>query len=44
MHITDTNHVTLIVADLQATRHFYSDVLGMTEAPRPARCLYDREC
>ena len=36
MHITDTNHVTFIVADLRATRHFYCDVLGMTEAPRPA--------
>jgi catechol 2,3-dioxygenase-like lactoylglutathione lyase family enzyme len=30
------DHVTLICADLEATRRFYIDFLGMTEVPRPA--------
>jgi catechol 2,3-dioxygenase-like lactoylglutathione lyase family enzyme len=30
------DHVTLICADLEATRLFYVGVLGMTEVPRPA--------
>jgi catechol 2,3-dioxygenase-like lactoylglutathione lyase family enzyme len=30
------DHVTLICADLEATRRFYVDFLGMTEIPRPA--------
>lgn len=30
------DHVTLICADLEATRRFYVDFLGMTEVPRPA--------
>jgi len=30
------DHVTLICADLAATRRFYVDVLGMSEVPRPA--------
>jgi catechol 2,3-dioxygenase-like lactoylglutathione lyase family enzyme len=29
-------HVTLICADLEATRRFYVDFLGMKEVPRPA--------
>lgn len=29
------DHVTLIVADLSATRDFYVGILGMTEMPRP---------
>ncbi len=33
---TSFDHVTLICADLEATRRFYVDVLGMTEVPRPA--------
>ena len=30
------HHVSLIVRDLEATRHFYSEVLGLPEVPRPA--------
>ena len=30
------DHVTLICADLEATRQFYVELLGMTEVPRPA--------
>jgi catechol 2,3-dioxygenase-like lactoylglutathione lyase family enzyme len=30
------DHVTIICADLEATRRFYVDVLGMTEVSRPA--------
>lgn len=29
------DHVTLICADLETTRRFYVDFLGMTEVPRP---------
>jgi catechol 2,3-dioxygenase-like lactoylglutathione lyase family enzyme len=29
------DHITLVVADLDATRNFYVDVLGMTECERP---------
>ena len=36
IHITDLNHVSIVVKDLQASRHFYGDVLGMDEVPRPA--------
>jgi catechol 2,3-dioxygenase-like lactoylglutathione lyase family enzyme len=34
--VTTFDHVTLICADLEATRQFYVDLLGMTEVPRPA--------
>lgn len=30
------DHITLIVADLDATRQFYVELLGMEEHPRPA--------
>jgi catechol 2,3-dioxygenase-like lactoylglutathione lyase family enzyme len=30
------DHVTLICEDLEATRRFYVDFLGMTQVPRPA--------
>ncbi len=33
--IENLNHVTLIVADLEASRRFYRDGLGMAEIPRP---------
>lgn len=33
--VTSFDHVTIICADLDATRRFYVDVLGMTEVPRP---------
>jgi catechol 2,3-dioxygenase-like lactoylglutathione lyase family enzyme len=29
------DHVTLVVKDLDASRHFYVDVLGMKPVPRP---------
>ncbi|HAA62977.1 MAG TPA: glyoxalase [Planctomycetaceae bacterium] len=30
------DHVTVVVGDLEASRTFYVDVLGMLEVPRPA--------
>ena len=33
--VTSFDHVTIICADLEATRRFYVDVLGMTEVSRP---------
>lgn len=35
IHVKSIDHVTIVVKDLQATRHFYVDVLGMTEVARP---------
>jgi catechol 2,3-dioxygenase-like lactoylglutathione lyase family enzyme len=34
--VTAFDHVTLVCADLEATRRFYVDVLGMREVSRPA--------
>lgn len=34
--VTSFDHVTIICADLEATRRFYVDVLGMIGVPRPA--------
>jgi catechol 2,3-dioxygenase-like lactoylglutathione lyase family enzyme len=36
INATSFDHVTIICADLEATRRFYIDFLGMTEVPRPA--------
>jgi catechol 2,3-dioxygenase-like lactoylglutathione lyase family enzyme len=36
INVTSFDHVTLICADLDATRRFYAGVLGMREVPRPA--------
>jgi glyoxylase I family protein len=36
INATSFDHVTLIVADLEATRRFYVDFLGMEEVARPA--------
>jgi catechol 2,3-dioxygenase-like lactoylglutathione lyase family enzyme len=36
MSVKSFDHVTLICADLEATRRFYVDFLGMTQVPRPA--------
>ncbi len=33
--ITEMNHFTVLAEDLDATLHFYVDVLGLTEGPRP---------
>ena len=35
LQVRTFDHITLIVADLDATRKFYVDVLGMNESPRP---------
>jgi catechol 2,3-dioxygenase-like lactoylglutathione lyase family enzyme len=29
------NHISIRTAELEATRHFYADVLGLTDGPRP---------
>ncbi len=36
MHIKDLNHVALLVADLDASHHFYGTVLGLPSKARPA--------
>jgi catechol 2,3-dioxygenase-like lactoylglutathione lyase family enzyme len=36
IRVTSFDHVTIICADLEATRRFYVDLLGMTEVARPA--------
>src|SRR5436190_359161 len=36
INVKSFDHVTLICADLEATRRFYVDFLGMTQVPRPA--------
>jgi catechol 2,3-dioxygenase-like lactoylglutathione lyase family enzyme len=36
INVTAFDHVTIICADLEATRRFYVDMLGMTEVSRPA--------
>jgi catechol 2,3-dioxygenase-like lactoylglutathione lyase family enzyme len=35
MPLTQLNHVTVRTDDLESTRDFYSDALGLTEGPRP---------
>lgn len=35
MRITDIDHVTVIITDLERSRRFYRDVLGLTEVPPP---------
>lgn len=35
MKVRQIDHVTIVVTDLQATRQFYVDWLGMVEVPRP---------
>jgi catechol 2,3-dioxygenase-like lactoylglutathione lyase family enzyme len=34
--VTSFDHATIVCADLEATRRFYVDVLGMSEVTRPA--------
>jgi catechol 2,3-dioxygenase-like lactoylglutathione lyase family enzyme len=41
IEIIDLNHVTLVVRDLAASRHFYCEILGMQEVPRPPAAQYD---
>lgn len=40
IEILDLNHVTLVVRDLAAARHFYCDILGMEEVARPPAAQY----
>lgn len=39
LEISDLNHVNMVVKDLAAAKHFYCEVLGMTDLPRPADLL-----
>jgi catechol 2,3-dioxygenase-like lactoylglutathione lyase family enzyme len=34
--VKSLDHVTIVVKDLERSRHFYTRVLGMREVPRPA--------
>lgn len=36
IRVKSLDHVTIVVKDLAATRHFYVDALGMKEVARPA--------
>ena len=36
LNVKSFDHVTIICADLEQTRRFYDDFLGMTEVSRPA--------
>jgi catechol 2,3-dioxygenase-like lactoylglutathione lyase family enzyme len=36
LKVQPIDHITLVVADLEATRDFYVNILGMEEVPRPA--------
>ena len=40
IEIGKLHHVSICVADLEASRHFYSDVLGMDEVERPPTFLF----
>ena len=40
IQITDLNHVTIVVKDLDASRRFYGEALGMVEAQRPDRMTF----
>lgn len=35
LQVLAVDHITLVVADLEATRNFYVNILGMTETRRP---------
>jgi len=34
--VKQIDHVTIVIADIETTRRFYVDVLGMQQVPRPA--------
>ena len=36
IHVKSLDHVTIVVKDLERSRQFYVDGLGMTEVPRPS--------
>lgn len=35
IRVKSLDHVTIVVKDLERTRHFYCDILGMQQVPRP---------
>lgn len=35
MHVTTLDHVTVIISDVERSRRFYRDVLGLREVPPP---------
>lgn len=35
LQVRSFDHLTLVVSDLAATRHFYVELLGLQESPRP---------
>ena len=39
INVKHIDHVTLVVKDVEASRRFYVDLLGMTDVPRPAFSL-----
>ena len=39
--ISELNHVSIVVQDVERSRRFYCGVLGMQEAPRPATFKFD---
>ena len=41
MALTQLNHVTVRTDDLEATRDFYNEVLGLAPGPLPARFLVE---
>ncbi len=36
INVKHIDHVTLVVKDVEASRRFYVDLLGMTDVPRPS--------
>ena len=41
IEIVDLNHVSLVVRDIAAAKHFYCDILGMAEVARPPAAQYE---
>ncbi len=39
MRVLRSHHISFSVADLDASKHFYGNVLGLAEIPRPAMGL-----
>ena len=35
LHVTNLDHVTVVITDLERSRRFYRDVLGLQEVPPP---------
>lgn len=41
MKVKDLHHVSIVVKDVEASKHFYCDVLGMADVPRPPTFTFD---